>query len=258
MVARNAPLDVLTYVKDRELRTFPVTVGSGFDPKTRQATIHLRHANGVQVPVFGQPEENLRDALENRPQAVIQPILDTGHRPVLCYPRAGEEMDVFKPGDYGFMLSCIQNLGVVDEDALTWEQVADFREDGASRAELIRFHYWLSTVMKMKSKAEIEDELSLLYEKRQSAFRKFGIVMRMVGDSVVALPEQSWNRLLTSCVGVGAGLAWEPLVAVLVAGVSLGGSVIAQLRRTSAELKAEGDATAFIHGLVERFGTVEP
>ncbi len=257
-VAQNAPIDIVTYARNGELLSLPMAIGSGVEPEKRRATIHFRNVGDRRVGVMGQPPENLRNVLEKHAEGATKSIVDVGLRPVLCYSRAEEDMEVFKPGDYGFVLGCIRNLGVVDEEALTWEQVGEFRKDGASRAELVRFHHWLVTAMAMKSKAEVQDHLCHLYEKRQAGFRKFGIATRITGDSVAAVTEQRWEKLAVAAGGMVGGLALDTVVGALVAGVALTSGVVVQLRKTRAELRAEDNATAFIYGLVERFGSPVP
>ena len=253
----DAPLDVVTHRRGGDLQSLPTTSGGG--PEPEQRTVNLKVRDGVVIT--GCPPENLQYLLETDPSPLLKAVLGADLRPVLCYPKADDDAEVFKPGDNSFILTCIRNLGVVDEEALAWEQVAEFREDRQSRAELIRFHFWLNTVMGMKSKAEIQAHIGDLYEKRRSALRKFGIVTRVFGDSVVAIGSEAMGRMMVGAAALGGGyvaLETSPLWGALAGGLVIGSTVAAQVSKARAALKIERDATAFIHGLATRFGDKSP
>lgn len=251
----DAPIDIVSYKKGKQITSFPAISAGGPAPEERQVKMKFRDG----FVLTSCPPENLRYLLNNNPTRICEEIEKTNHRPVLCYPRFTDDMEAFKAGDYGFIVACITNLGVVDEDRLTWEQVVEFRRDLESRANLARFLFWLDTTMSMKSKAEIQDHLCDLYEKQQRALRKFDIYTRHAEEMFVALGEDRVKNSLISmgalAAGTGLALATSPIWGVLAGGVVLASTVAATVRKARADIRGERDAVAFIQGLSNRLGS---
>jgi hypothetical protein len=156
---------------------------------------------------------NLKGEREDFPRDVVHLVAKhTGC--VAIYPDADRFTREFQKGDYGLIALAIQNLQIVDEDALDWERVLQFREDKESRKRYIRFHQWLNSEMLGKSEREIKDLVWLKLEDYHQALKKHGITtvlgeLKRVLDPKVLLPT----------AGAGGAAAWvsDPLLGLLVA-----------------------------------------
>ncbi len=247
---QEAPIDLVTYRKGAGYSTFGARSDGGPMPEQRQVSVVFRERPGKPAAILvGPSRESLLYSLNRDPQPTCTTIADTGHRPVLCYSRYDKENEVLGGGEHEFAVSCIRNLGVVDEEHLTWEQVLDFRKDEESRASVGRFLFWLDSAMRGKSKAEIEDIIGDLYEKNQSALRKFGIYTAEVCDSFISLGERRLKELATSLSRIGVARAFDAVLAVLGAGFVIAGTTMVGVRKAKARIKNEHDATAFLHSL---------
>jgi hypothetical protein len=81
----------------------------------------------------------------------------------------------YAPGNHDVIVATLSALDIPIEAALTWEQVAGFRRDKASRNKLRRFVHWLDRDMAGRSAAFIADEVSGRLEDYRAALRKHGI-----------------------------------------------------------------------------------
>lgn len=244
---KSAPTELVTYRHNGQIKSTAFHAG-GPEPDQRRITIQVRQGAMVAAPT----RASLIYALNKAPDEYCKKIEETGLRPVLCYPSFSNDMEAFKAGDYSFVLACVSGLGVVDEERLNWEQVMAFREDEASRLSLARFLNWLNLDMNGKSKAQIQDELTALYENSQGALRKFGIYASHTTDALFGLSEERAKNVMSiaGLVGTaGSAAADENFAAALLGGFSLVQGVWFGMRRARAKLSRERDATAFIYGL---------
>lgn len=82
---------------------------------------------------------------------------------------------LFQEGDKDVIISTIENLKIVDEKNLSWEQVLELRNDEESQKKYKRFINWLDKEMPGKSQAFIEDDIAIKLEDYEIALKKHGI-----------------------------------------------------------------------------------
>ena len=140
----------------------------------------------------------------------------TGASVVPLYDSAQSREAQYKAGNAPTIVSIVENLDVVDEESLTWEQVREFREDASARAAYRRFIHWLDKDMTGKSVAYIVDEVGARLERYDWAIRKHGMntvlgalertldAKSLIGASAVILTAQSLSHdSLLSLLGAG-------------------------------------------------------
>lgn len=108
---------------------------------------------------------------------------------------------IYSGGDKKVVVSCLQNIGIVDEKRLSWEQVLDFRSDADSRKKYKRFLHWLDKEMIGKSQSFIEDDIAIKLEDYESALKKHGL-KTVIGTIDEALD----GKYLAGILGITAPL----------------------------------------------------
>lgn len=246
-----APVEIVTYQTGLTLHSFPAISGGGPAPEQRTLQIAVRERPGYPHAIVSAPtRETLLYLLNRDADQVRDKIAETGHRPVLCYSSYKEENKTLGAGDHELAVSCIRNLGIVDEEQLSWEQVLEFRKDELSRARVGRFLHWLDFAMQGKSRLEVEDILGRLYEQNLGALRKFGIYTKeILSETFLALGQKHYGKL----VAAAAAGTVDMVIALLTAGVVLCGEAAVAVRKVRAKIADADDATAFLHS-VERLG----
>jgi len=125
----------------------------------------------------------------------------------------------FQRGDYGVIYTVISNLEIVDEDALQWEQVVEFRNDKEARNKYRRFIHWLEAEMVGKDARFISQEIHERLEDYSWAIRKhrlktvYGALSSLLdeknllaaggliaGGIYSGLPEAGWTVGITTWV----------------------------------------------------------
>jgi hypothetical protein len=81
----------------------------------------------------------------------------------------------YQPGDRKIISLVLDNLEIVDEENLTWEQVSEFRNDKDAKNKYRRLIHWLDEEMIGKSSAFVEDALAIKLEDYERALKKHGI-----------------------------------------------------------------------------------
>jgi len=81
----------------------------------------------------------------------------------------------YQSGDRNIITLVLDNLEIVDEENLSWEQVSEFRNDKDAKKEYRRLIHWLDKEMIGKSSAFIEDALAIKLENYEHELRKHGI-----------------------------------------------------------------------------------
>lgn len=135
--------------------------------------------------------------------------------PMFHFARTRDE--VYKPGAVSTLTTLLSNVSVVDEDALSWEQVHDFRRDTRSRANFRRLVHWLDREMVGKPLSYIEDEVGVRLDAYDRAMKAHGV--RTVIGSLSALLEKDF--LLAGTAVTSAAAAFGGGLAALVAGASV-------------------------------------
>lgn len=107
-------------------------------------------------------------------------------------------------------------LEVVDEEALSWEQVLEFRSDAAAKADYRRLVHWLDRDMVGRTYQYVIDEIGVRLEKYRAAIRKHGLQSRIGVLASVLEAKALWPA---SVAAGGSIIAGEPLWGALVEGV---------------------------------------
>jgi len=154
----------------------------------------------------------------------------------------------YKAGDREALRSILLHVPMVDETALSWEQVMHFREDPESRLHYHDFVHWLDEQVCGVTTSRVADILTGKFTKYQRALQKHGIrtVLGIVsatlgGISVPSLVQQ----ISQDAVWVSAG-----------AGILIAGSIVAQVVKEHIDGRPEPqDEIAWIYSLSEATDT---
>lgn len=79
----------------------------------------------------------LSESLSRERQVTATPVYDSVH----------QSRKEYQPGDRATVISSIQDIEVVDESALEWEQVREFRKDKDAQLKYRRMIHWLDDKM---------------------------------------------------------------------------------------------------------------
>jgi len=105
-------------------------------------------------------------ALERRATgAVVQPL----------YSSVARRDEQYRSGDQVAVVCIVDNLQVVDEERLTWEQVIEFRRDTEARKAYRSFVHWMNKEMLDKPLSFVSDEIAQRLARYQWAVRKHGM-----------------------------------------------------------------------------------
>jgi hypothetical protein len=158
----------------------------------------------------------------------------------------------YRAGEHEVVLTSLRQLEVVDEAALSWEQVLEFRSDPAAKADYRRLVHWLDRDMVGRTYHYVIDEIGVRLENYRTAIRKHGLKSR-IGVLASVLEAKA---LLPASVAAGSSIvAGEPLWGALVAGGVLLGKVlvaVGQSRVDLQEIREEHQEVAFVTEINER------
>jgi hypothetical protein len=161
----------------------------------------------------------------------------------------------YSSGDCTVIVSIVEQVAIVREDMLTWEQVIEFRRDAQARSAYRRFVHWLDRDMLNRPENYVLDEVNRRIEDYSWALRKHGLqviigalertvdVKGLIGSATAALTVESLMRL--------------PLVALFAGvGVAVGNAAL-HLATALIERKdlVQNTEIAFVHQLRDRFGS---
>lgn len=82
---------------------------------------------------------------------------------------------VYRSGDHQVIVATLTDLNIVSEDALTWEQVLEFRKDKESQYKYKRLLHWLDKEMIGKSQNFIKEDIELRLHDYEHALKKHGV-----------------------------------------------------------------------------------
>lgn len=156
-----------------------------------------------------------------------------GARVVPLYDLAARRDFQYQGGDQTAIVAIVENLNVVDEDQLSWEQVVGFRRDADALAAYRRFVHWLDREMIGRSIQYVSDEIGHRLEQYQWSLRKHGI-QTVVGTLENTLNPQS--LLASSATGIAVDvIAGKPIWSLLAGGGLLLGRAALSLATTLVE-----------------------
>ena len=141
--------------------TFQFLVGHRNGAKIRKRI----HGKRLDAGLSAVSNFTLRAAAEE-----IRLKLGFGAYPV--YHSTGAYSAEYKPGNYEVVIASLDNLKIVHEDSLDWQQILDFRSDEDARRKYRRMVHWLDSSMVGKSQSFVQDELAIKMETYETALRK--------------------------------------------------------------------------------------
>ncbi|MDH4203037.1 MAG: hypothetical protein OEV87_09090 [Phycisphaerae bacterium] len=139
---------------------------------------------------------------------------------------------MYYEGNESTIVTTLDNLKIVNEDALEWEQVRELRSDGETRDKYRRFFHWLDKEMIGKSQAFIEDDISIKLSDYEEALKKHGI--KTIIGTVKEILDGKF-LIGTGAVAGATALASEPIFGIL----AEAGLIIANLAINIAEKKLD-------------------
>lgn len=104
----------------------------------------------------------------------------------------------YSPGDHQFVMSVVEGVVGIDEYALSWAQVVEFRKDVESREAYRAMTLWFNDSCKGMSKSEVEDRVCLAYEQGKIALKKHGILAQagaaatILGPATQKIMDDTW------------------------------------------------------------------
>ncbi len=170
-------------------------------------------------------------------------------RPVTpVYENKKDHQEAYKEGKHDVVVASISDLGLVDEDQLSWEQVLEFRKDTEARNKYRRLIHWLDKDMVDKSQGFITDEIAQKLEDYEWAIEKHGLKTRL-GKIYDVLD----GKFLMGAAGAGGPfiLADHPTLGILISAGIVLGKVAVKLTENCVDLKdierGTNSEIAFIH-----------
>lgn len=234
--------------------TRPKTAALGFDRvwgdgHTSGIPNEIRICRPIPAEVFvgklkqaGLPIQNIRPSLDE--------ILAFYRTISPFYIDFSPSKSEYEEGDHSFVLSRLTQVGIVDEEALTWEQVIEFRKDKDRCAKYRMLAHWFNSQLVGKSEAFIVGELGKKLYEYEEAIKYHG--MKTVIGTLSKLLDE---KLL---LGVGATLTsvfvttGRPELSFSVAGAVVAGKValeVANVTLESKRLKNTHKEGLFLHEL---------
>lgn len=160
----------------------------------------------------------------------------------------------YRSGDQGVVVAIADGVMVVNEDALVWDQVKEFRLDSTARTTYRRFIHWLDKEMSGKPAAFVADEIATRLERYEWALRKHGV------ETVTGALERTINPdMIAGASVVGATLQLlmnQPVWALLASGgLVLGGAALSLSRVALArkDIAMNHREIAYVHQVKTRF-----
>lgn len=113
--------------------------------------------------------------VSNERELALEYHVRTGAAVIPLYNSAFSREAQYQSGETPVVISVVENLNIVKEESLSWEQVMEFRQDAPSRLAYRRFIHWLNKDMIGKSVQFIIDEVNARMERYEWAIRKHGM-----------------------------------------------------------------------------------
>jgi hypothetical protein len=157
----------------------------------------------------------------------------TGADAVPMYSSASSRDAQYRPGDTAAIVALVDNLAIVNEEQLTWDQVNEFRRDREARSAYRAFVHWLDAEMVGKPAAYIADDIAVRLERYQWALRKHGLQTALGALTCTLNP-----KYLLGASGVGVALeviAKQPFWSLLATGGLVVGQAAISLATTLLE-----------------------
>jgi len=192
----------------------PGEIGPGFawaaaaHPRGYLMHVKMTRPDGTENPsamAVANVMETLQGNLRDRKDQLFAALKREGYRPVEVLDEPGQ---TYSEGDDPFILAVLEGIVRIDESALTWAQVQEFRKDQGAFADYRSLVTWFNKELKGVNEREAEERLLQAYENGKAALRKHGVVTVLGSIATIASP---------------AVLSWlDPSSVILNSGIILG------------------------------------
>lgn len=177
---------------------------------------------GIEVPTLA-PEQGT-DVATNEERSLrelcseLEPIV--GSRPTIFYENASRREREFPVGVNEILVAAISDCSLVDEKALSWDQILEFRRDTEARRKYRRLVRWIDTETATRSPDEMRDLIAIRLDDYEWAIRKHGLqsVLGSVSSlldpkclggisaavaAVAVVGGPTWAALSGACLSIG-------------------------------------------------------
>jgi hypothetical protein len=176
-----------------------------------------------------------------------------GVSPTIFYPSRASQSQELKVGPKEVLLAAFNDLNIVDEDRLSWEQVREFRLDAEARVKYRRLSRWLDLQLKEGSPQEIVDLIATRLDDYEWSLRKHGI--KTVTGSLASIFDPKFLPVASASSG-GAIFAFGIWGAMAAAGLALTrfGVELAKLSvEGQDERRSANYELAYVHEIKKKF-----
>jgi hypothetical protein len=171
-----------------------------------------------------------------------------------------------KGDDVAFALAgVIKNIPMPSAATLTWDQVKQFRSDKESTAAYRNFHLWLNN-FHPKSEREAIDIVGQKLDDYSRAIKKHGLkTQKETAKLIASIPSRYGTYVAGGTIGAAigfglfgpqCGVVGSAIGAVMAAGVSIGGDVVASITEQRINrldlISGPHGEIAYVHELAEK------
>ncbi|MDP1563583.1 MAG: hypothetical protein Q8M16_19565 [Pirellulaceae bacterium] len=130
--------------------------------------------------------------------AILSPVKRlTGRDIPIFSSSSAASREVFPVGDKAAVLAIVDNVPLIDEKKLTWDQVIELRKDADAQKKLRRFLHWLEKDYANRPIQFIREAIELKLSEYNDALEKHGIE-KSLGRTSMMLDGGFWMALLLS------------------------------------------------------------
>ena len=147
-----------------------------------------------------------------------------GVPPTILYADASACNLDYKHGSSEVITAAINNIALVDEKQLSWDQVLEFRKDSAARAKYRRLARWVDAELVSKAPAQVLDEIAIRLDDYDWALRKHGI--HCAAGSLSCLLDPTFATLVSASTAAGMLASGSPWGALLGISLAVGKSLV--------------------------------
>jgi len=181
-----------------------------------------------------------------------------GLRAVALYgSRAAQEKE-YSAGSHEVIVTAMENVSLVDEGALRWEQVLEVRADRKARANLRRMRHWLDAEMIGKPASYLGDAIAGKLEDYNWALRKHGI--ETVSGTVSSLFEPGFVTAASAALtglSLAGGSAWATFGSLGLITGKIAVSVATRLVELEERKRGKDCEVAFVHEIQKKHGWIK-
>jgi len=162
-------------------------------------------------------------------------------------------------GNCAAYLAAFNNIPLVHDSDISWEQVIEFRKDEASRIAYREFREWLRYSINAQTADEAQERIGIRLERYSRAVSKHGM------KTTLGKFAQLWDSrstILTAGTGVAVAVAAGNLWPAIVAGLAIAGRAVLeakliQIDNSTFKESASGREVAYLYEVQKKFSNAE-